>query len=120
SRKGVGDSDFTRARRQQQILLALRQRVTDPTLLPQSPSIISVASETLSTNFPRERIQEMLGLAGTVEGDDSIQRFVLGPPYARNPPPGTPGGYQLILDKDRLARLSIELFGDQSRYAANH
>ena len=120
SRKGVGDSDFTRARRQQQILLALRQRVTDPTLLPQLPSIISVASETLSTNFPRERIQEMLGLAGTVEGDDSIQRFVLGPPYARNPPPGTPGGYQLILDKDRLARLSIELFGDQSRYAASH
>jgi LCP family protein required for cell wall assembly len=120
SRKGPGDSDFSRSRRQQQILLALRQRVTDPALLPQLPSIISVASETLSTNFPRERIEEMLGLARTVEADDSIQQLVLGPPYAKNPPAGTPGGYQLVLDQDRLARLSIELFGDQSRYAASH
>ena len=32
------------------------------------------------------------------------------------PPPGTPGGYQLILDMDRLAKLSIDLFGADSRY----
>jgi LCP family protein required for cell wall assembly len=120
SRKGAGDSDFTRSARQQQILLALRQRVTDPSLLPHLPSIISVASETLSTNFPRERIEEMLGLARAVEGDDSVRRVVLGPPYAKNPPAGTPGGYQLVLDQERLARLSIDLFGDQSRYAATH
>ena len=30
SRKGVGDSDFSRARRQQQLLVALEQKLTDP------------------------------------------------------------------------------------------
>jgi len=117
SRRGAGDNDFTRARRQQQLLLALRTRLTDPTLLPQLPAIIEAGSNTLRTNFPRDRLQEMLAVGRAIESDDGIRRVVLGPPYAKNPPPGTPGGYQLIIDMDRLAKLSIELFGTDSRYA---
>ena len=117
SRKGAGDNDFTRARRQQQLLVALRARLTDPTLLPQLPSIIEAGSNTVRTNFPRDRLQEMLAVGRAIESDDGIQRVVLGPPYAKNPPPGTPGGYQLIIDMDRLAKLSIKLFGADSRYA---
>ena len=60
----------------------------------------------------------MLTISQSVDGDDAIRRIVLGPPYAKNPPAGTPGGYQLVIDMDRLAKLSIELFGDDSRYAA--
>jgi LCP family protein required for cell wall assembly len=118
SRKGAGDNDFTRARRQQQLLVALRARLTDPTLLPQLPAIVDAGSRTVRTNFPQDRLQDMLTVAQSVEGEDGIRRVVLGPPYAKNPPPGTPGGYQLILDLDRLAKLSIELFGADSRYAA--
>jgi LCP family protein required for cell wall assembly len=116
SRKGAGDNDFNRARRQQQILLALRARLTDPAILPQLPSIIDAASRTIHTNFPQERIAEMLDVGSKITNDDAVRRVVLGPPYAKNPPPGTPGGYQLILDMDRLAKLSIELFGADSRY----
>jgi polyisoprenyl-teichoic acid--peptidoglycan teichoic acid transferase len=118
SRKGAGDSDFTRARRQQQLLVALRARLTDPALLPQLPSIIEAGSKTLRTNFPRDRLAEMLEVGRAIESEDGIKRVVLGPPYAKNPPAGTPGGYQLILDMDRLAKLSIEIFGADSRYAA--
>ncbi len=117
SRRGSGDNDFTRARRQQQLLLALRARLTDPTLLPQLPAIIEAGSNTLRTNFPRDRLQEMLAVGQAIESDDGIRRVVLGPPYAKNAPAGTPGGYQLIIDLDRLAKLSIELFGADSRYA---
>ncbi len=117
SRRGAGDNDFTRARRQQQLLLALRTRLTDPTLLPQLPAIIEAGSNTLRTNFPRDRLQEMLAVGRAIESDDGIRRVVLGPPYAKNPPAGTPGGYQLVLDMERLAKLSIELFGADSRYA---
>ena len=117
SRRGAGDNDFTRARRQQQLLVALGTRVTDPTLLPRLPSIIDAGSRTVRTNFPQDRLGEMLAVAQGVEGEEGISRIVLGPPYARNPPAGTPGGYQLVLDLDRLAKLSIELFGDDSRYA---
>jgi len=118
SRRGAGDNDFTRARRQQQLLLALRVRLTDPTLLPQLPAIIEAGSNTLRTNFPRDRLQEMLVVGQKIESEEGIRRVVLGPPYAKNPPPGTPGGYQLVFDMERLARLSIELFGDESSYAA--
>lgn len=119
SRKGAGDSDFSRARRQQQLLLALRARLTDPSLLPQMPSIIEAGSKTLRTNFPQDRLAEMLTIGRTIEDEAGIRRVVLGPPYAKNPPAGTPGGYQLILDMDRLAKLSIDLFGDASSYAAS-
>ena len=118
SRRGAGDNDFTRARRQQQLLVALRARLTDPTLLPSLPSIIDAGSRVVRTNFPQDRLDEMLTVAQSIEGDEGITRIVLGPPYARNPPAGTPGGYQLVLDMDRLAKLSIELFGADSRYAA--
>jgi LCP family protein required for cell wall assembly len=117
SRRGAGDNDFTRARRQQQLLVAIRTRLTDPTLLPRLPSIIDAGSRTVKTNFPQDRLDEMLSVAQSVEGEEGITRVVLGPPYAKNPPAGTPGGYQLVLDLDRLAKLSIELFGDDSRYA---
>jgi LCP family protein required for cell wall assembly len=117
SRKGAGDNDFTRARRQQQLLLALRARLTDPALLPHLPAIIDAGSRTIRTNFPQDRISEMLDIGSAIQDDDGVRRVVLGPPYAKNPPAGTPGGYQLILDMDRLAKLSVELFGADSRYA---
>ena len=117
SRRGSGDNDFTRARRQQQLIAALRAKLTDPTLLPRLPSIIEAGSKVIQTNFPHERLNEMLDVAKVAEGDEGITRVVLGPPYARNPPPGTPGGYQLVLDLERLSKLSVDLFGTDSRYA---
>jgi polyisoprenyl-teichoic acid--peptidoglycan teichoic acid transferase len=118
SRKGAGDNDFTRARRQQQIILALRSQLSDPAVLLNLPSIIDAGSRTLRTNFPPDRLKEMLDISKAIKSDDAVKRVVLGPPYARNPPAGTPGGYQLIPDMDRIAKLSIELFGSDSRYAA--
>ncbi len=118
SRRGAGDNDFTRARRQQQLLVALRDRLTDPALLPKMASIIDAGSRVVQTNFPQDRLGEMLTISQSLDGDDKIRRIVLGPPYAKNPPAGTPGGYQLVLDMDRLAKLSIDLFGNDSRYAA--
>jgi LCP family protein required for cell wall assembly len=120
SRKGNGDNDFTRARRQQQLLVALRDRLTDPGLLLQLPSIITTASAILKTNFPRERVNEMLTLGHAVGDKDLTRQVVLGPPYALNPPAGTPGGYQLILDMARVAKLSIDIFGADSSYSTAH
>ena len=51
SRQGVGDSDFQRARRQQQVLLALRTELTKPDRLPELPQIIETAGDSVRTNF---------------------------------------------------------------------
>ena len=113
SRKGAGDNDFTRARRQQQLLLALQKKMTDPAMLPKLPSILAAAGDTLKTNFPASRLSEMLELARSIE-DHDVERIVLGPPYATNPNDGS--GYILVPDMEKFAKASVRLFGEDSRY----
>jgi LCP family protein required for cell wall assembly len=114
SRRGAGDNDFTRARRQQELLLALERKLSDPQMLPNLPGLLEDASRTITTNFPADRLSEMLVLGREVD-DETIVRKVLGPPYATRPPSSSE--YILVLDPERLAKLSIELFGNDSRYA---
>jgi len=117
SRKGAGDNDFTRARRQQQLLVALRKKLTDPAMLPRLSGVLDATASAVTTNFPPGRLSELLDLGSGVK-DDEIRRFVLGPPYAVHPPTDTTGGiYILSLDFDRVAKLSVDLFGSDSRYA---
>ncbi len=120
SRQGRGDSDFSRARRQQQVLLALRTKLTSAAMLPKLPEIVGAAGDTIRTNFPSDRVGEMIDLAQRVD-TGSITQVVLGPSkYAFHPPNSeTDGIYTLRLNMDKLAELSIQIFGDESSYAAN-
>jgi polyisoprenyl-teichoic acid--peptidoglycan teichoic acid transferase len=119
SRQGAGDNDFNRARRQQQVLLALREQLTKPENLPQIPALLDAAGDTIRTNFPSERVGEMIDLAQRID-TSSVKQVVLGPrKYAEVPPPSeTNGIYELRLKMDVLAALSIEIFGSASRYHA--
>ena len=119
SRQGIGDSDFTRARRQQQVLLALRDKLTRPAMLEKLPDILDTAGDTIRTNFPSDRVGEMIDLARRVDSG-AVRQYVLGPSkYAERPPYEETGGiYKLRLKMAAVARLSIEIFGDSSRYAS--
>ena len=111
SRQGVGDSDFTRAARQQQVLVALRARLGTAALLAKLPDLLKVAAKNIRTDFPLGEVREYLELANDVS-DKSIERHVLGPPYAVHPPNSTTGGtYTLAFDFKKLAKLSIKMFG---------
>jgi len=113
SRYTPGDNDFRRARRQQQVLLALASKLTDPTMLPRVSKLIDVAGDTLRTNFPSDRVSEMLDLAQDLDSD-SVRQVVLGAGYAVSESGPI---YKLHLKMDKLAALSIEIFGSDSRYA---
>ncbi len=117
SRQGVGDSDFRRSRRQQQVLLALREKLTSPEMLPELPGILDAAADTVKTNFPSERIGEMIELAQRVDSS-KVRQYVLGPSkYSfRVPYEETGGEYKLRLKMDALEALSIDVFGEDSRY----
>jgi LCP family protein required for cell wall assembly len=115
TRKGLGDNDFNRARRQQELLLALQKKLIDPAMLPNLPGILDDAGKTLTTDFPPERLGEMLTLARASQ-EGAVKRYVLGPPYAENP--GGGGEYILVPDMTKFAKLSVTLFGPESRYAA--
>ena len=60
----------------------------------------------------------MIDLATRVD-PDQVRQYVLGPSkYAERPPASETGGvYKLRLKMDALAKLSIDVFGDASRYA---
>ena len=119
SRQGAGDSDFTRAARQQQLLVALRGKLVSPDMITKLPAIIRVAGDTVRTNLPTDRLEEFIALARGVDSG-TIKRYVLGPPYAIHPPTASTGGiYTLNLVPDRIAKLSVELFGSDSRYAGS-
>ena len=116
SRKGAGDSDFTRAARQQDLLVALRRKLVQPGMLLRVPAILDAAANTIKTNFPADRVDDMLALGKATE-EKKIQRFVLSSPYSYHPPTASTGGsWELRLYMDRLAELSVQLFGPDSRY----
>jgi LCP family protein required for cell wall assembly len=114
SRKGNGNNDFERARRQQQMLVALEHKLTDPTMLPHLPALLDDATRTITTSFPADRLSEMLALGRTID-DANNKRTVLGPPYALRE--DRAADYRLALVPEKLAALSISLFGSDSRYA---
>lgn len=119
SRQGEGDSDFTRAARQQQLLVALRNKLTSADMLTRLPDIIDVAGDTVRTNLPSDRFEEFIKLARKVD-PEAIQREVLTYPYAYHPPTASTGGvWTLQLRMKRVAELSRRLFGDDSRYPAD-
>jgi LCP family protein required for cell wall assembly len=117
SRLGVGDNDFTRAARQQQLLVALRSKLTDPGSIGSLPDVLRAAGESIRTNFPPERLDEMITVAEDI-GLASVERVVLQPPtYSVHPPTNTTGGtYILRLHEDAVRALSVRLFGDDSAF----
>jgi LCP family protein required for cell wall assembly len=114
SRKGAGNNDFERARRQQQLLIALEHKLSDPAMLPKLPTLLDDATRTITTSFPADRLAEMLALGRTID-DSKISRRVLGPPYALRDL--NAADYRLVIVPEKLAALSISLFGSDSRYA---
>jgi LCP family protein required for cell wall assembly len=115
SRKGIGDNDFTRSRRQQQVLVALGKKLSDPATLPKIPDIVGAAGNAIKSNFPPDRLGEMLDI-GTSLDDPKIKQYVLGPPYATYPKQSS-GIYELVLDMAKIATLSKNLFGADSAYS---
>jgi LCP family protein required for cell wall assembly len=117
SRYGAGDNDFTRAARQQQLLIALRDKLTDPLNIGKIPGVLDVVGDTVRTNFPAERISEMVAIAQRVSGGD-VKRVVLQPPtYSVHPPTKSTGGiYILRLHLAALRQLSVELYGKDSAF----
>jgi LCP family protein required for cell wall assembly len=114
SRKGAGNNDFERARRQQQLLIALEHKLTDPAMIPKLPALLDDATRTITTSFPPDRLSEMLAIGRSID-DSKIIRKVLGPPYALRDM--TAPDYRLVIVQKKIADLSIALFGSDSRYS---
>ena len=119
ARSRHGSSDFARARRQQQLLGAVRQALLTPANIARLPEIVATVGGLVHTNFPDDQRDELLRLASQVQDDPSGQ-YVFQPSYwATHLNRNQTGGRSVsFLNIDRVAGLSMDIFGDKSLYSS--
>lgn len=86
-RRSVGQTDFTRQARQQQILLALRTKVVKGDALFSLPSLLDALRQTISTDLPAERLPDLAVLAAEIPAK-RIVRVVIRFPLIHPAKPG--------------------------------
>jgi LCP family protein required for cell wall assembly len=110
SRKAAGESDFTRAARQQDVLLALRDKVTSTgTLFFQLPSLFNALGATVSTDFPVERLPDAAALMDEID-NDRVARAVIRFPLVGGA--SNRYGSVQIPDIPAIQAMAAELFPD--------
>lgn len=83
SRQGAGDSDFKRADRQQEILVAIRTKMlSGGSLFWQVPSLLTAVGDLVTTNVPVELLPTLASIADEM-GTGGITRTVLRYPLVK-------------------------------------
>jgi LCP family protein required for cell wall assembly len=108
SRKGAGDSDFTRADRQQQLLEAVRGKLTAGNLVLALPGLLDALRDTVSTDVPADRLPQ---LAAAIQDADtsSLERIVLQPPQFMTARQDSVAGYILVPDLPAIRSLTRQM-----------
>lgn len=88
SRHGDISSDIGRSRRQQQVLIAIRQK-SKQVGAADLPSIANALGGELKTSIPLSKVAQMLPLASSFDNPDNITSITLGSPYSHG---GAPDG----------------------------
>jgi LCP family protein required for cell wall assembly len=80
SRKAPGESDFTRAARQQQVLVAMRDRVgSGPAMLFALPALLEAVGDSMRSDVPPDRLPELAAILDEVGRDDTITAVIRHP-----------------------------------------
>ena len=106
-RKSAGESDFTRAARQQQVVVALKDKVVRGGFLDDPIGLLNAVGDTIKTNIPPSVVRQLAPLASEISSKD-IYRVVVGHPFVRS---GFDyrGSIQLP-DFDKIAALGASMF----------
>jgi LCP family protein required for cell wall assembly len=106
-RKAAGESDFTRAARQQELLSAVRDRVKAGGFLSDPIGLIRALGQTVTTNIPRRLVPDLAEVASRV-GRKQTYRAVIGHPLVK-PGYDARGSIQ-IPDVKAIRALAAKLF----------
>ena len=110
SRMGAGDSDFTRAERQQQVLTAIAAKLTSGNILVTLPGLLDAIRDNMATDIPSARIPDLAAVGQDAELG-ALERHVLTPPEFVTPEPFSAAGYILHPDLDAIRQLGASIFG---------
>jgi LCP family protein required for cell wall assembly len=80
SRKARGESDFTRAARQQQILVAMRDQMAEgASLLFELPELLGAVGRTMRSDVPVDRLPALAAIADEVDRKDMVSVVIRHP-----------------------------------------
>jgi LCP family protein required for cell wall assembly len=111
SRKGIGDDDFTRAARQQQLLAAVREKLTAGNLLVALPGLLDSVKNLLSTDVPQDQFSELAQIVQEADTAD-VERVVIAPPLVTPLINHPVHGYVLTFDPEELRALGQRYLAD--------
>lgn len=106
-RKASGESDFTRAARQQEVISGIRDAIVRGSFLNDPIGLLEAIGQTVQTNVPRSLLPDLAELAGQV-GREQTYRTVVDHPLVSS-------GFDVrgsiqIPDVDAIRALAAELF----------
>ncbi len=105
--------DFDRAQRQQQVILAVRDKVTQadmlPTLIGQIGPLIDTLGESIKTNLTLDQLMRLANLASHI-GMENIQSLVIGPSMTLSYlAPTNPPQYVLVPIREEIRKVRDRL-----------
>jgi len=109
SRMSAGESDFTRAERQQVLLTAIARKLTAGNLLMTLPGLLDAVRDNLATDIPSRRIPDLAAEIQDAELE-TIEQVVLGPPDYVVAEADTAAGYILLPIFEAISRLGDRIF----------
>ena len=108
SRKSAGESDFTRAGRQQQIIMALKDSATDGgSVFWKLPGLLTAVGDSIRTDLPVDRLPQLAAAIDEM-GKGGITRAVIRHPLVRSV--DTRYGSSLQPDVAAIQAVAAELF----------
>ncbi len=117
-----GNGDFDRARRQQQVILAVKEKLQDPrtmaSLISQAPALLEELRSSVKTDMTLDQIQQLALLATRIERD-KIKSDVLDQRYTSFAT--TPEGYEVVIpNREQIALLRDTLFSSEADAAVEN
>ena len=95
SRSRYSTSDFDRTRRQQELIMALFERILSLNGIENAPELYDLYVKNVTTNLTWQDIAPLLPLAAKLSDTNRIQHYYIGP--AQVTPWRTPAGAQVLL-----------------------
>jgi len=118
SRMSAGESDFTRAERQQVLLTAIAEKLTAGNLLMTLPGLLDAVRDNVATDIPSDRIPD---IAAEIQDADlgDLEQVVLSPPEYVVPQSDPGAGYILLPILDAISDLGERIFDDPAAPASS-
>lgn len=108
-RKASGQNDFTRAARQQEVLIGLRDAVVRGGFIGDPIEFLRAIGKTVETNVPPALVAELAPLADRIDRS-AVYQAVVKPPLVGRGRVGDPRGYTLVADPVELGAFAAKLF----------